>query len=363
VLRILLVTLQTELAGGLEIYSRDVACSLQSLGHDVSVVSALEQPKAVTGWGRVPIRFLAPANRMLLRAYFRVWPYILTQFLRSMKNQYDLFLILHPYAAISAYRAGLERYHTWTYGIEVWGDWSRSLRLGLQHADRVIAISAHTRDVIRKQLPHKTVDLIHPIVNTSWFTPIVDSSHSTTAPFRLLTVGRLVSAEAYKGHDVVIRSLKTIQHKVNMPVQYWIAGDGDDRPRLEKLVCDYEVQDSVDFLGRVSDSSLLDLYRSCDLFVMPSSREGFGIVYIEASACGKPVVGSSLGGAIDAVQHGVTGFCINPNSDEELVQSISRLLLDPDLAKKMGGAGRRFVEERFSQQALDNGLKELLGEL
>ncbi len=368
--RILIVVLNARLVGGLETVGRDVALSLRRLGHEVSVVSALESSQSYVGWGDVPVRAIAPANPLLLRLYFRVWRWILALHLRRVRHDYDLVLIMHPYAAASAYRAGVPCYWVWVHGIEVWGEWSTWLKTGLQQARRVVAVSNYTHDIVKTRLPVQTVEIIPNVVDITRFTP-AEPPRIPEPPYRLLTVGRLAAAERYKGHDRVIRNLGAIIRRVTFPVEYWIVGDGDDRSRLENLAQECGVADKVRFWGRVPDDQLVALYQACDVFVMPSvverrpdgswAGEGFGIVYLEASACGKPVVAGNAGGAVDAVEDGVTGYCIDPTSDEALVCAVSRLLSDPELARRMGMAGRQRVEREFSPVALDRDLMTLIG--
>lgn len=356
-MNILVITLQARPLGGLEILNRDIALSLRRLGHHVEVFSVLEAPQTYTGWGDIPIHSLAPRNPLLLRLYHRLWRRLLAWKLGRVHPHYDRVFVLHPYAAISAFRAHLQNYVVWAYGIEVWQTWAEWLRLGLANASQIVAISHFTAQTIRQNLPDVNVVVVFPIVATERFIP-AESPRQPIPPYRLLTVGRLAASERYKGHDQIITSLPALQQHLGAPIEYWIVGDGDDRPRLESLA--HSVAASVRFWGRVSDDELVHLYQDCDIFVMPSSGEGFGIVYLEASACGKPVIGSSVGGATDAVEHGVTGLCVDPTDTASLHSAIIQLLRDPALASQMGQAGRTRVLRQFSADALDTALQGVL---
>jgi glycosyltransferase involved in cell wall biosynthesis len=368
-MRILQIVLHARPLGGLEIYGRDIGLSLKRLGHDVTVWGALEQPQTYTGWEDIPIRPLAPRNPLLCRFYFRRWRQALVWQLRRAKNQFDRILIMHPYAALSAHQAGISRYMTWIYGLEVWGKPPAWVQQGLQHSNPIISISTYTRDQVKKYLPTSHIAILRPAVDTQRFTP-TQPLRPPTPPYRLLTVGRLASLEQYKGHEMVIRNLAAIHQRVAAPLEYWIVGDGDDRHRLEQIVRDVNLTNQVKFFGRVSDQALVSAYQDCDVFVMPSkveqlpdgtwTGEGFGIVYLEASACGKPVVGSNTGGVTDAIEHGVTGFCTDPYSGEDFVNAVTKLLLDTALAQKMGRAGRLRAERDFSLPALDRNLEQIL---
>ncbi len=164
----------------------------------------------------------------------------------------------------------------------------------------------------------------------------------------LLTVGRLVPR---KGIDKVIEALPLVlQHHPD--VRYVIVGDGPDRQRLERLAQEVGVADWVIFTGRVPD--VRPYLRACDIFVMPTREErrgdieGFGLVYLEAAAMGKPIVASPAGGAIDAVVAEQTGLFVNPLDLAEIASAVCRLLDSPDLARQMGEAGRQRVLREFS---------------
>jgi phosphatidylinositol alpha-1,6-mannosyltransferase len=128
--------------------------------------------------------------------------------------------------------------------------------------------------------------------------------------FVLLTVGRLDARERYKGHDRVIAALPLLHHREGRQIVYHIAGDGDDRVRLEAAAKTAGVAERVRFLGQVPAADLPDLYRSADLFVLPSHGEGFGIAFLEATASGTPALGLAAGGAPDALGDGALGTLV-----------------------------------------------------
>jgi phosphatidylinositol alpha-1,6-mannosyltransferase len=163
----------------------------------------------------------------------------------------------------------------------------------------------------------------------------------------LLTISRLVPR---KGIDTVLRSLPQIAQSVPN-VYYLIGGDGPDRARLEALVEQLGVAHRVRFLGKIPYDDLVRYYNMADVFVMPSREnmpfvEGFGIVFLEANACGKPVVGARSGGIPDAVLNGKTGLLVEPDDEVELAQALIRLLTDEYLAAQLGQQGQqRVVQE------------------
>ncbi|MFI5037121.1 MAG: glycosyltransferase family 4 protein, partial [Solirubrobacterales bacterium] len=160
----------------------------------------------------------------------------------------------------------------------------------------------------------------------------------------VLTIARM--EERYKGHDVLIRALALVRAKV--PDAQWVViGDGSLRPGLEQLARSYGLAESVRFLGAVSDEQRNSWLRRADLLAMPSrlpaggfAGEGFGIVYLEAGAYGKPVVAGDVGGAVDAVADGESGLLVDPTDQLAVAEAITSLLLDPELARRLGRGGK-----------------------
>jgi phosphatidylinositol alpha-1,6-mannosyltransferase len=159
----------------------------------------------------------------------------------------------------------------------------------------------------------------------------------------LLSVARLVPR---KGVDTVIRALPALAAEV----EYRIVGSGPDEARLRQLAHSIGVPDRVHFLGRLDDRAVADEYRRCTLFVLPSRRtadgdlEGYGLVYFEAAAWGRPVVAGRSGGEIDAVVDGDTGILVDGESASEVAQTIRELLANPRRLCSLGAAGRARVE-------------------
>jgi len=168
----------------------------------------------------------------------------------------------------------------------------------------------------------------------------------------LLTVARISER---KGHDLVIKSLPQILRRYPN-VMYLIAGKGPDETRLRKMCDELKVADNVRFCGLVPDKDLPDYYRLCDIYVMPNreifdstdSIEGFGISFIEASACGKPVVAGRSGGAAEAVAEGESGFLVNSLATDEFVKIVCQLIENKVLRLKIGRQGRVRVEKEMN---------------
>jgi len=165
----------------------------------------------------------------------------------------------------------------------------------------------------------------------------------------ILTVARL---DWHKGFDTVIRALPAVR-AAHPNVRYAIAGVGESRPYLERLVTELRLGDAVRFLGFVPEADLPALYNTADVFALVSRRydllvEGFGIAVMEASASGVPVLAGREAGLIDAVRDGETGFLVDPYCLTAVAEGLNRLLADAALRQRLGAAGRRAVETYFN---------------
>jgi phosphatidyl-myo-inositol dimannoside synthase len=267
-------------------------------------------------------------------------------------------------AALLAHRLTRVPYAVFVYGYEIRRRRRRrAISRLLRHARLVVACSEFTRATAQALgvAPERT-RVLYPGVDATRFT--ADTRHPT--PGTLLSVSRL--ADMYKGHDTVIRALPLVRAKVPH-ARYVIAGGGPLRDYLARVATGESVADSVELLGDVTDDALLDLYRSADLLLTLSREsptaggaEGFGIVCLEAAACGIPVVAGRSGGLPDAVLDGVTGILVDPHDLGAAAEAIVSLLKDPARARAMGEAGRKRVLERFTWEKVLGEARWVLGE-
>jgi len=214
-----------------------------------------------------------------------------------------------------------------------------------RQAQDVIAVSQYTSGLVAATGAFSAdVHLISPGVDIPADTEPLPESRPT-----FLTIARL--EDRYKGHDILVRALPLIRAKV--PDVHWVViGDGPLRPGLEQLAHSHEVADAVSFLGSVPDQERNAWLRRAHLLSMPSrlpagdfAGEGFGIVYLEAAAYGKPVVAGNVAGALDAVVDRETGLLVDPTDHLAVAEAIARLLLDPELARRLGAAGAARARE------------------
>ena len=249
----------------------------------------------------------------------------------------------------------------------------RVVMSSFEHACVIIVNSEYTLQEYRQlggKNPH--VLKLTPGVDTRRFIPSADcrnvlDRYALNGKRVLLSVSRLVER---KGHDVVLKALPIIVEQIPQVI-YVIVGFGPQEAHLRSLVAELGIADRVIFVGYVSEEDLPTYYNACDVFVMPSRQidgregiEGFGIVYLEANACGKPVIGGNSGGVAEAVQDGVTGLLVDPLDHYAVANAVIKLLCDPDLARRLGAQGRERAEREFawSKQAirLRNALEEAL---
>jgi phosphatidyl-myo-inositol dimannoside synthase len=252
-----------------------------------------------------------------------------------------------------------------THGTEVWTRLPLRQRLALKYAYCVTAPSSFTAEKVRllQEIDFEKVVVLPWAVEPRFLTAeIAMRPAKLPAGKILLTVARMLSSEKQKGIDTIIHSLPAILRVV--PEAYCVVvGDGDDRPRLELLAKQLGVAERVLFVGTAADSDeLLAYYDACDVFLMPSQQEGFGLVFLEAMARAKPVIAANFGGAPDVVRHGSSGYLIGYGDSERLAELTLKLLRDPGASKQMGEAGRRRVESDFCQELFAERLSDLLSQ-
>jgi phosphatidylinositol alpha-1,6-mannosyltransferase len=225
--------------------------------------------------------------------------------------------------------------------------WSTAFTLA--RSDLIITNSHFSKNLLLTdwKVPESKIRVVHPGVDIHFFTPGPKTrKHS---PFTILTVGRL---QKRKGHDILIRAMAEIV-SINSEIQYRIAGSGEERSTLDILVAKHGLEKNVVFLGEISDLELLDEYRNCDLFVLPNRAngkdiEGFGMVLLEAQACGKPVIAGASGGTTEAVSDQESGFVLPCEGTELLVNEVLSIMSDAELRKEMGLKARSFASSNFS---------------
>jgi hypothetical protein len=189
--------------------------------------------------------------------------------------------------------------------------------------------------------------IVHNGVNPALFSPPSDDTPQFDS--ELLVVGALLQS---KGHALVLRALGKLKDAFPK-LRCRIIGEGRDRAQLEALVRELDIGQEVQFVRRQSRSEVAEAMRRCSVFVLPSRNEALGCVYLEAMACGKPVIGCRGQGIDGVIEHGKNGWLIPADGLEELVQGLFALLRSPELRMRIGTAARQTILEKLtlSQQA------------
>jgi len=255
-------------------------------------------------------------------------------------------------------------YTVLTYGKEVWYRLPDREREALAASAEIWTISRYSRDRLceANDLEAQKVRILPCVVNGDVFTPGPKSpeliaQYGLTGAKVLMTVARLWSGDIYKGVDVTIQALPTIA-KVFPNVKYLVIGRGDDQARLAQLAQNLGVSDRVIFAGFIPTCDLVEHYRLADAYIMPS-QEGFGIVYLEAMACGKPVLAGDSDGSADPLQDALLGWQV-PHRDPEAVAAACIEILKGEDPRCNGQWLREQCLARFSKEALAQQLNQLL---
>jgi phosphatidyl-myo-inositol dimannoside synthase len=216
------------------------------------------------------------------------------------------------------------------HGVEVWQDPKRAgTRAALRSVAAVAAVSELTLKRFASWAPiaRKRQYILPNALHLERYNP-GPKRHDLLARYGippgspvLLTMGRMSSAERYKGHDEILDLLPALSERVPR-VRYLIVGDGDDRPRLQSRAVQLCVEDRVVFTGFVPEDEKLDHFRLADVYVMPSHGEGFGRVLVEAMACGVPVVASTLDAGGEVVRETGLGVALDPRDRDGLLEAI-----------------------------------------
>lgn len=339
--------------GGIEQYGGALARALVEEGASVTVLAPAHPdavphdaafPCDVVRYGSVGAKELGLAGALL----------------RERSNGYDALLCLQWTSAILPALDGSTRLAIVCHGKEVMPIAQRTLRAAaerlaraqvLRRADHVFAVSAFTaQHALAAGARAERTRVITPGVDAAKYADAAAQKSALRKQWgahpTLLTVARLVER---KGIDTVLRALPEIAEQ-HPGVRYAIAGEGEDRRRLEALAAQLGVAERVEWLGYVRHDQLAPLYASADVFALPSRSiperadiEGFGLVLLEAQASGTPVIAARSGGMPDAIQDGVSGVLVPPSDPGALARAASSLLADDARRAQMSEAALAFA--------------------
>jgi phosphatidyl-myo-inositol dimannoside synthase len=258
-------------------------------------------------------------------------PYTMAAFLAAQAHRpinvvFCGHIFLAPVAAAIAKMFGA-RLWVQVHGVDAWNELPWLYRRSIESADLILSVSRYTKgrllewlgiDPVRVKVLPNTVD---PCFEPGPKPKYLMDRHGLHGKKILMTVSRLTMWDRYKGQDRVIRVLPRVL-ETYPEIIYLVVGDGDNRPQLEALAAELGVTPAVRFIGEVAPKELADYFRLADVFVMPSTGEGFGIVFLEALATGIHVIGGNQDGSLDPLADGELGRVIDPDSQKELVPSI-----------------------------------------
>ncbi len=296
------------------------------------------------------LRFLASAlwaslfeARVLLICHINLLP--LAVAVRLFRRRLPIVLFVHGYEVWHAQGMRERRfYESWLVGA----------------LTRIASVSRFTADRMEREF-HVAPDKFRFLPNAVDGLEAAPAASAPQSP-TILTVARLGAGEREKNVHEMIAAVAIVKERLP-GVKYEIIGGGALRPELEALAKNLGVADSVAFLGQVGDRELRQAYARAAVFAMPSNKEGFGIVYLEAWQSGKPVICSSRGAASEVVADGVDGFVLDPSDVKTLADRLYGLLTQPDVAKAMGERGRLKVEQKYLNANFRSHLDKILDEL
>jgi phosphatidyl-myo-inositol dimannoside synthase len=276
-----------------------------------------------------------------------------------LRQRFDVILCGHLYAApLAAALSAMTGARLWlqVHGVEAWTPLGSIVRHSVERASLITSVSRFTRRRLlgwcalapeRVRVLPNTVG--HAFEPRQPRTDLIHR-HGLAGKKVILTVSRLASGERYKGHDRIIHAMPTVL-RTHPSAIYLIVGLGDDRPRLKALAREIGLADRVIFAGQVAGDELPDYFALADVYAMPSTGEGFGIVFLEAAACGLPVIGGNRDGSLDALADGTVGRAVDPEGSEALADALIGALggrIVPDRA-----AVARFAFSNFSAHVDD----------
>ena len=354
-------------AGGIQMAGRQTAAALASIADERGWSCAFLSLNDENGEHQVEVGPL----RFKFRGFNRNKTSFIVAALRFARSRPNVIFAAHPnlgpIAAAMKLFAHQAQIIVGTHGIEVWKPLTPLRRIALRRADLVLAPSS---DTARKLTSTQGVPA-EKIRRLPWplgpdFLDLADSPGGLPYPPQfprgriVLSVGRWAANERYKGADHLIQVVSELAPEFP-DLHLVLVGAGDDLPRLQKLGLAARIPSNVHFISGLSRRELAGCYAACDIFALPSTGEGFGLVFLEAMAFGKPVIGTTLGGIPDIVEDGVTGILVEPDNPSSLPGALRSLLPDNDLRLRMGRRGGEVVRERHGFERFKANLASYCG--
>lgn len=356
--------------GGVQVFSRNFLRSVDQLvGRKVPLISMNDRisdlPSDVFEGRKVAVSGDWPVKMRGIKFAASILRYSLTgRFLSTHPNASRLLGLLNrifntPFLVVA-------------HGVDVWDIRRNSLKEGLRRATKVLPVSRFTRDRITEQLgqPYPKFFVFPNEVDTARFFPGEETTgwreklRIPKGAYVALSVARLECTEERKGYDLVLEVVENLVK--DYPKFYWIlAGTGDDLERMCCRASTLGISNNCRFPGFIESSELADLYRSADVFVLPSKKEGFGIVFLEAAACGLPVIAGNKDGSVDALGGGEFGQLIDPDSHDEIERALRIVIGGSSKVPFQGNPVglHHAISEKFGCEQFEKRLETVLNDL
>jgi glycosyltransferase involved in cell wall biosynthesis len=346
--------------GGIQRFNRTLLTACANLNIRCDVLSLGDSEAERSRWS-------SPASAQVAVYAHRKLAFSVATAARIALGSYDFIVVGHvnlvTLVARIARLFSRSRTIMIAHGIEVWTGVKGARRRALGLVDSILCVSRYTRQSIESQapeIPHERYDIFPNALDENWRSqPSQDLEGELPERF-LLAVTRLDRGERYKGIITVIETLPMLE---DPSLHYLVAGGGNDIGFLNNVAERAGVRDRVHLIGPVNDAQLASLYRKCIAFVMPSGKEGFGIVFLEAMYFGACVIAAREKGAVDVVEHEKTGILVPYGDCISLKREIDRIVSDARLRQQLASAARATVLDDgvFTFRSFVRRLAEILG--
>lgn len=356
-------------AGGIQLAGRLTAVALSRIalerGWDIDFLS-LNDPAG-------PQTFSSSDEEVRFRGFGRSKARFALAALGVARKQPRIALAVHPHLTLVTEKMKLLsprlKFAAMSHGVEVWRPLPAGRRRALLKANIFVAPSRYTLEQIVQQQgapKDKTVLLPWPLdpdfLKMSEKVGVLRAPPKFPGGIVVLAIARLASEEKYKGVDQLIRAVAQLATRFPL-LRLAIAATGDDVARHQEMARDLGLSNRVCFFEGLSPVEIAGCYSRCDVFALPSTGEGFGFVFLEAMAFGKPVLAASTGGVTDIVEHERNGLLVRPDDADHLIECLARLLESESLRKGLGQRGAETASSKFRFENFQSSLEKILAEI
>ena len=345
--------------GGIQRFNQTLLDACVEIGQPCHVLSLNDTPDSIRGREPRPGISITGFSANRHRFALGVWGALMRERYEHLLIGHVNFLLLARAATAASVRRA-PRSLLVAHGIEVWSHIDGPRRPAVRWLDRILCVSHYTRQRIIDQVPGIDASrlTVFPNALARIWRRIAPILPRRPFPDRfILSVTRLEPGDRYKGIASVIEAFSMLD---DQSLHYLVVGQGSDSDFLQAAAKHCGVGARVHFLRGVSDTEMATLYQKCEAFVLPSGKEGFGIVFLEAMFFGAPVIAAHEKGAIDVVRHEETGLAVRFGDTVAIKEAIERLCTDPELrarvcerGRSLVGDGGAFTFERFVERCAE----------